>query len=56
MKKNKLAFILAVIAGLICLGNFIYKLIRFQKTDYSILAAGIFIIALGASAYFKKRE
>jgi hypothetical protein len=56
MKKNKLAFILAIIAGLICLSNFIYKLARFHKTDYVLLLAGIFIIALGVSTYFKKKE
>lgn len=55
MKKNKLAFILAIIAGLICLANFIYKLVRLNQADYTILLAGIFIIALGVSSYFIKR-
>ena len=41
--------------GLICLSNFIYKLVRFDKIDYVILLAGIFIIALGISTYFQKK-
>jgi hypothetical protein len=56
MKKNKLAFILAIMAGLICLANFIYKLVRFGKTDYKILLGAVFITALGVSAYFMKKK
>lgn len=56
MKKNRLAFILSIIAGLICLSNFIYKLIKFGTTDFVIFFAGIFIFALGISTYFKKKS
>ena len=56
MKKNKLAFILAMITGLICLSNFVYKLAKFHRTDYRILLAGIFIVALGVSSFVRKNE
>ena len=56
MKKNQLALILAIIAGLICLSNFIYKLMKFGNADFVVLFAGIFIIALGISSHFKKKS
>jgi hypothetical protein len=56
LKKNKLAFTLAMIAALISIGNFIYRFIRFDKADYTILLAGIFFIAFGISVYFMKKE
>ena len=56
MKKDRLAFILVIIAGLICLSNFIYKVIKFGTTDFVILFAGIFILGLGISTYFKKNN
>jgi hypothetical protein len=56
MKSSKLALGLSITAGLICLSNFAYKLIKFDRTDYMILLAGIFIIAFGVSNYNKKRS
>ena len=56
MKKDRLAFILVIIAGLICLSNFIYKVIKFGTKDFVILFAGIFILGLGISTYFKKNN
>ena len=56
MKKNQLAFILAIIAGFICLSNFIYKYIKYGTVDFVILFAGIFILALGFSTYFMKKS
>ena len=54
MKKDKLAFILSIISGVICLSVFIYKLMQSGKTDYVILLAGIFIISIGMLTYFRK--
>jgi small neutral amino acid transporter SnatA (MarC family) len=51
MKKNKLAFALSLVAGLLCFSNFIYKFLKFDKTDYMILLAGVFITAMGISMY-----
>ncbi len=56
MKKNKLAFTLAIIAGIISLSNFIYKLVTLHETDYVILLAGVFIIAFGISSYYMKTK
>ena len=56
MKNSKLALGLSITAGLICLSNFVYKLIKFDRTDYMILLAGIFIIAFGVSMYNKKKN
>jgi hypothetical protein len=44
MKKNKLALVLAVIAGVICFSNVAYKLIRFNNFDYMILLAGYLLL------------
>jgi hypothetical protein len=44
-----------MIAGALCLGAFIFNLVRSHKTDYAILFAGIFIIAFGVSAYKKTK-
>jgi hypothetical protein len=54
MNRNKLALALAIIAGCLCIGNFIYKLINFNSADYMILFAGIFIIGLGVATFFTK--
>lgn len=56
MKTDKLAFLLAMIAGLVALARFGYKLATYHKTDYMILVAGIFLLAFGASSYFGKKE
>jgi membrane protein YdbS with pleckstrin-like domain len=56
MKINKLAFMLAIAAGVICLGNFIYQYVKFNKTDYTILLAGVFIAAMGATAYLRQKK
>jgi hypothetical protein len=50
MKINKLAFMVAIAAGVICLGNFIYQYIKFNKKDYNILLAGVFIAAVITSS------
>jgi hypothetical protein len=47
---------LAITAGVICTGNFIYQHVKFNKTDYTILLAGIFIAAMGAAAYLRQRK
>ena len=49
MRNNKLAFYLALIAGVLCLGSFIYKLVKTGTADYIILVAGVFIVAIGFS-------
>jgi hypothetical protein len=54
MKSRQLAFILAIVAGLLCIGAFVTKLIRSGETEYTILWAGIFVIALGISALYRK--
>lgn len=56
MKKTKLAFILTLVAGLVCLSNFIYKIVKHGKTDYFILLAGLFIIGIGFSVFYTKRN
>jgi hypothetical protein len=56
MKINKLAFILAIVAGVICLGNFIYQYVKFNTTDCTILLAGVFIAAMGAAAYLRQKK
>lgn len=47
---------LALIAGILCLSNFIYRYIEFHEKDWLILAAGILILALGISSWFRKRQ
>jgi hypothetical protein len=54
MKSKQLAFILAIVAGLLCIGAFVTKLMRSGETEYTILWAGIFVIALGISALYRK--
>jgi membrane protein CcdC involved in cytochrome C biogenesis len=54
MKKSKLAFILAIIAALLCFTSFVIKLVRSDKIDYPILLAGVFILAFGISTSLKK--
>jgi hypothetical protein len=51
---NKLALILAIIAGLVALSNFVYKLVRFHQTDYGILLVVIIVVILIASIYSRK--
>lgn len=54
MKTKQFAFILSLVAGLLCIGAFVTKLIRSGETEYTILWAGIFVIALGVSALYRK--
>jgi hypothetical protein len=54
MSKHRVAFILALIAGTLCLGKFIYTYYQSTELDYTILLAGIFIVGLGISNYKKQ--
>lgn len=55
MKTNKFAFVLAVIAGLLCIGKFVFKYIRGSEADYPILVAGIFILGIGIGFLAKRK-
>ncbi len=54
MNKHKTAFILAIIAGGLCLANFAYRYFKDRSFDYVILLAGVFILAIGFSYYFSR--
>jgi hypothetical protein len=51
---NRLAFILAIIAILVALANFIYKIVRFHKTDYATLLIVVVVGILVASISYRK--
>jgi hypothetical protein len=55
MKTKHLTLTLAIVAGLLCFGAFISRTIKSGTADYTILAAGFFIIALGITAWFRKK-
>ena len=55
MKNKTVAVILAGLAGLLCLGNFFYKLYTEGVVDGMILFAGLFIIFLGAGIHYRKK-
>lgn len=55
MDKQKIAFALALVAGGLCIGNFIYESATNHRQDWIILVAGIFILAFGISVHFSKR-
>ncbi len=54
MKKTTLALILSIVASALCLGNFFYKWAQQGQLDYMILAAGLFILAMGYGVYARK--
>jgi hypothetical protein len=56
MKKNILATVLGIVAGLLTISNFIYRSVRFHKTDYEKLFLGIFFILFGIAIYFRKKK
>ncbi|MEO7530931.1 MAG: hypothetical protein ABIS69_05955 [Sediminibacterium sp.] len=45
---------LALVAGMLCPDAFIVKMVSTDATDDTLLAAGIFIFALGISAWYRK--
>ena len=51
MKTKKVALILAIVAGSICISFFIYKLAVRKETDFVILSAGVLVFALGYSSF-----
>jgi hypothetical protein len=53
MKRTTLA--LALVAGTICVGNFLYKWLALNRLDYMILLAGIFIISFGIANRVRKK-
>jgi hypothetical protein len=55
MNPNNIASGLAIIAGLFCLSSFLYQWVKHAKQDYMILAAGVFMIALGIGWLAKNR-
>lgn len=55
MKAKYITLTLAIIAGLLCLGAFVTRWVKSGIADYTILCAGIFIIALGIAAWFRKK-
>jgi len=56
MKKNTIALALALVAGILCLSNFTYKWMKFDAIDYTILFAGLFIIAFGIGVYSNRKK
>ena len=54
MKVKYFSFMFALIAGMLCLGAFVVKMVRSGATEYTLLLAGIFIIALGIAAWYRK--
>ena len=56
MKNNKLTFTLAIVVSLLCISNFIYKIVTLNKADYLILVVGIFFIGFGVATYFRKKN
>lgn len=50
MKTKKVALILAIVAGSICISFFIYKLAVRKETDFVILFAGILTLGFGFSS------
>ena len=56
MNKSRLAFILSIIAALLCGAAFVLKWIKNDKLDYPILLAGFFVLSFGAAAYKKKND
>lgn len=55
MNKTSLALILSIIAGLLCLAKFIFSYYKHSQLDYTILFAGVFIIAFGISTNSKRK-
>jgi hypothetical protein len=55
MKTKYLTLSLAIIAGLLCFGAFISRMVKSGTADYMILVAGVFIIGLGIAAWFRKK-
>lgn len=53
---SKLAFLLACIAGGLCLSRFAYTLFAGQAPEYAILAAGVFILGIGTSSYVLQKR
>lgn len=53
-KTNRLSLYLALIAGILCFGNFAYKYFYKNQVDYFILLAGVFITAVGISILARK--
>jgi ABC-type uncharacterized transport system permease subunit len=51
METKKVALILAILAGVICISIFIYKLAVKKETDFMILSAGLLILGLGYSSF-----
>lgn len=45
---------MALIAGVLCFGNFAYKYFYKQEVDYFILLAGVFISAVAISMFARK--
>ena len=52
MKNNRTALFISIIAGIFCLGLFVYKYTKTQRVDYILLIAGLFVVSLGISSYF----
>jgi ABC-type uncharacterized transport system permease subunit len=51
METKKVALILSILAGSICVSFFIYKLAVRNETDVMILSAGLLVFALGYSSF-----
>lgn len=56
MKRNKIAFVLAMIAGVLCLSAFIYRYVRSKEIDATILFAGVFIVSYGYGVSRRNRN
>lgn len=56
MKQSDISFILSIIAGLVCIGAYIYKYVQQNEADNLILIAGIFVISFGVGMRFMKRK
>jgi hypothetical protein len=51
METKKVALILSILSGAICISIFIYKLAARNETDFMILSAGLLVFALGYSSF-----
>lgn len=56
MNAPRLAFILALVAGLLCFSAFFWNYLRKDQLDYTVLFAGLFIVAVGTSSYLYRKQ
>jgi hypothetical protein len=56
MKSAPIGFMLAIIAAVVCLSNFLYKLLKFRAPDYIVLIAGVAILIVGYAVHASRNR